>query len=168
MGVSSCSVFHVRNETNPCCSYVRQTANYESHSPVKDVSAVQLRCHQLTGPPYSTGTLKVEAGETIGFQVSPNIQHPGPVAFYMAKVPEGQTAKTFQGEGDVWFKIFHDQPSFGASQLAWPSEGVAELSVQIPRCIVAGDYLLRVEHIGLHGAYDLGAAQVSHPAILNG
>ena len=141
-------------------SYVRQTSNYESQSPVMNASAAQVRCDELGNSPYSTGIRQVIAGETVGFRVSPNIQHPGPVAFYMAKAPKAHTAKTFDGDGDVWFKIAQEQPSFGPSQLTWPSEGRTELSVRIPQCIVAGEYLLRVEHLGLHGAYNIGGAQV--------
>ncbi|KAK8036803.1 endo-beta-1-4-glucanase D [Apiospora phragmitis] len=134
-------------------SYVRQTSNYESQSPVMNASAAQ------GSSPYSAGIRQVIAGETVGFRVRPSIQHPGPVAFYMAKAPEAHTAKTFDGDGDVWFKIAQEQPGFGPSQLTWPSEGRTELSVRIPRCIVAGEYLLRVEHLGLHGAYNIGGAQ---------
>ncbi|KAK7928565.1 fungal cellulose binding domain-containing protein [Apiospora marii] len=140
-------------------AYVRQTSNYESQSPVMNASAAQVRCDELGSPPYSTGIRQVIAGETVGFRVSPSIQHPGPVAFYMAKAPKAHTAKTFDGDGDVWFKIAQEQPGFGPSQLTWPSEGRTELSVRIPQCIVAGEYLLRVEHLGLHGAYNIGGAQ---------
>ena len=42
------------------------------------------------------------------------------MSFYLAKVPAGQSAKTFTGDGNVWFKIWHEQPTFG-SQLTWPS-----------------------------------------------
>ena len=56
------------------------------------------------------------------FQANPNIYHPGPLAFYMAKVPAGQAAADFEGDGDVWFKIQEDQPNFG-SALTWPSNG---------------------------------------------
>ncbi|KAK7928549.1 hypothetical protein PG985_005547 [Apiospora marii] len=140
-------------------AYVRQTSNYESQSPVMNASPAQVRCDELGSSPYSTGIRQVIPGETVGFRVSPSIQHPGPVAFYMAKAPKAHTAKTFDGDGDVWFKIAQEQPSFGPSQLTWPSEGRAELSVRIPQCIVAGEYLLRVEHLGLHGAYNIGGAQ---------
>jgi hypothetical protein len=34
------------------------------------------------------------------------------------------------------------------------------VSVQIPRCIANGDYLLRVEHIALHSASSVGGAQL--------
>lgn len=37
--------------------------------------------------------------------------------------------------------------------------GKSSFSVNIPSCIPAGDYLLRAEHIGLHGASSPGGAQ---------
>src|SRR5687767_7725584 len=37
--------------------------------------------------------------------------------------------------------------------------GKSSFSVTIPRCIPAGEYLLRAEHIGLHGASSPGGAQ---------
>lgn len=46
-------------------------------------------------------TMPVKAGDTVGFRVDVNVTHPGPLQFYMAKVPGGETAKTFAGDGDV-------------------------------------------------------------------
>lgn len=39
------------------------------------------------------------------------------------------------------------------------STGKGTVSVTIPKCIPNGDYLLRVEHIALHGASALNGAQ---------
>lgn len=41
----------------------------------------------------------------------------------MAKVPAGQTAATWDGAGDVWFKIYAVGPKFGTS-LTWPAQGM--------------------------------------------
>jgi len=38
--------------------------------------------------------------------------------------------------------------------------GKTVLDVKIPKCIPSGDYLLRVEHIGLHSASAVGGAQL--------
>jgi len=38
--------------------------------------------------------------------------------------------------------------------------GKSQVSVQIPSCVADGEYLLRVEHIGLHSAASLGGAQI--------
>jgi len=54
----------------------------------------------------SASTLDVAAGSTVGFTAAASISHPGPLQVYLAKVPEGKTAATWDGSGDVWFKIF--------------------------------------------------------------
>ena len=103
--------------------------------------------------------MSVKAGDTVGFRVDGNVTHPGPLQFYMAKAPEGETAKTFQGDGDVWFKIFNDDPNFTESWPWWPNEGSHQVFVTIPSCIAEGEYLLRVEHIALHNSKEVGGAQ---------
>lgn len=81
-----------------------------------------MRCFQSREEP-SKATFTVAAGSQITYNALPNVYHPGPMAFYLAKVPEGQTIDTFDGAGDVWFKIYHEQPNFGG-QLTWPSNGM--------------------------------------------
>ncbi|KAK4109844.1 lytic polysaccharide monooxygenase [Canariomyces notabilis] len=139
---------------------VRLTTNRYSHGPVTDVNSQEMTCYQ-TGTSGAPKILSVQAGSNVTFRVDPSIQHPGPLQFYMAKVPSGQTAATFDGKGAVWFKIYQDGPSgLGTSSITWPSSGKATVSVQIPRCIANGDYLLRVEHIALHSASSVGGAQL--------
>jgi hypothetical protein len=43
----------------------------------------------------------VNAGTDITFDVDDHIFHPGPLMAYMAKVPEGKTAKNWDGSGQV-------------------------------------------------------------------
>jgi hypothetical protein len=128
---------------------------------VQDVTSPQLRCYQLAAGSENASTTAVNAGDTIGFRVDPSVQHPGPLQFYMAKAPSGATAETFNGDGNVWFKIYQDGPTFG-STITWPSSGLTSVSVKIPTCLADGYYLLRVEHIALHSASSVGGAQVSH------
>ncbi|KAI0019444.1 glycoside hydrolase family 61 protein [Xylariomycetidae sp. FL0641] len=140
-------------------TYVRQTTNYQSHGPVQDVTSDQIRCYQLAEGSEGAAVMDVQAGDTVGFRVDPSIQHPGPLAFYLAKAPAGTTADAFDGAGDVWFKIYEEHPTFTATEMAWASDGLAEVSVTIPACVAEGDYLLRVEHIALHSASEVGGAQ---------
>ncbi|KAI1765253.1 glycoside hydrolase family 61 protein [Hypoxylon sp. FL1150] len=140
-------------------SYVRKTTNFNSHSPVTDVQDTQIRCYELVPGSNGATTMAVKAGDKVGFRVDGGIQHPGPLAFYMAKAPDGQTAETFTGEGDVWFKIYQDGPTFNKDNITWPSSGLKEVSVEIPTCLAEGYYLLRVEHIALHSAGTVGGAQ---------
>ncbi|KAF3140321.1 hypothetical protein TWF703_003194 [Orbilia oligospora] len=69
-----------------------------------------------------------------------------------------QTAADFDGEGTVWFKVHEDQPANTSIGIWWP-EDITEVYVKVPRCLPDGEYLLRVEHIALHNAYQTGGAQ---------
>jgi len=123
------------------------------------VSSTALRCYQLASGNEGATTLPIEAGSTFTFKLDTNIGHPGPLAFYMAKAPSGTSASNFDGSGNVWFKIWQEQPTFTSTAMVWASQGKTEVSVKIPTCIPDGDYLLRVEHLALHSASSEGGAQ---------
>ncbi|TVY83450.1 putative endo-beta-1,4-glucanase D [Lachnellula suecica] len=138
--------------------YVRQWTGYYSNGPVTDVSSLSIRCN-VDGATKSASTLDVAAGSTVGFTAVSSITHPGTLQAYMAKVPAGQTAATWDGSGNVWFKIFGQGPTLGGSSLVWPSEGATQVSFKIPASLPSGQYLFRVEHIALHSASASGGAQ---------
>jgi len=81
--------------------------------------------------------------------------------FYLAKVPAGQTAATWDGAGNVWFKIFQEEAIVTSSSISWASMNKAQYPVTLPKALPAGEYLLRAEHIALHSAGSAGGAQVS-------
>lgn len=141
-------------------TFVRETTNKYSHGPVENVNDAQIRCYEATPGSNGAGTKNVNAGDTVGFRVDPGIQHPGPLQFYMAKAPSGQTAETFNGDGAVWFKIYEETPTVTETGLVWSSADLTNVSVKIPSCLAPGYYLLRVEHIALHSAGNSGGAQV--------
>lgn len=87
-----------------------------------------MACFQSSFEPAGA-TASVAAGSSVSYTANPNVYHPGPMHFYMAKVPEGSSIDTFDGSGDVWFKIYQEQPNFGG-QLTWPSNGA--LSSPLP------------------------------------
>ena len=101
--------------------YVRKADNWQNNGFVGNVNSEQIRCFQSVhaGAP---GTLNVTAGSTVTYGASPNVYHPGPMAFYLARVPDAQSVSAWKGDGPVWFKIYHEQPNFGG-QLTWPSNG---------------------------------------------
>lgn len=101
--------------------YVRKADNWQNNGFVGNVNSEQIRCFQSVhaGAP---GTLNVTAGSMVTYGASPNVYHPGPMAFYLARVPDGQSVSAWKGDGPVWFKIYHEQPNFGG-QLTWPSNG---------------------------------------------
>jgi len=102
--------------------YVRRADNFQSNGFVADVNSQQIRCFQNIHSP-AQATLNVTAGSTVTYYSNQAIFHPGPMSFYMARVPDGQDINSWKGEGAVWFKIYHEQPTFGSS-LKWSSEGM--------------------------------------------
>ncbi|KAL1846098.1 hypothetical protein VTK73DRAFT_354 [Phialemonium thermophilum] len=137
---------------------VRKTKHWQDNGFVGDVTSEDIRCDELS-PTTTATTVNVTAGSVVGFSVNPNIYHPGPVQFYMARVPDGESAATWAGKGAVWFKIYEEQPRFGGQQLTWPSNDETRATVTIPKCLRDGEYLFRVEHIALHVAQSKGGAQ---------
>lgn len=109
------------------------TSNFQSLQPVVDLTSNDLRCYQMSpGGGGSTSTSKVTAGSTITWSSNKPIFHPGPMSAYMAQVPAGQTAATWDGSGAVWFKVFQDYPTFSESGVTWPSQSALSLSLCIP------------------------------------
>ncbi|KAI1808500.1 glycoside hydrolase family 61 protein [Daldinia bambusicola] len=164
-------------------SSVRQTANFQSNSPVTDVNSEAIRCYQRAagGAPQTT---QVNAGGQITWVANPSIYHPGgtllfhthiilmrkdggssgilgrrALSAYMAKVPSGKTAANWDGSGKVWFKVFQDMPTASGGQYNFPSNGKSQVSFTIPQCLAEGDYLFRIEHVALHSASSPGGAQ---------
>ncbi|CZR67518.1 related to cellulose binding protein CEL1 [Phialocephala subalpina] len=141
-------------------SAVRQWTGFQSNGPVTDVSSLSIRCNVGASTKSAPQTVSVAAGSTVGFTAKADISHPGPMLFYMAKVPAGQTAATWDGSGEVWFKIYQDGPNFGPKRaLTWPSQGATSQSVKLPASLPSGEYLIRAEHIALHSASSSGGAQ---------
>lgn len=84
-----------------------------------------MTCYEESPGRGAPNTISVTAGGTFTFDVDTSIGHPGPLQFYLAKVPAGKTAATFDGKGAVWFKIYQDGPSgLGTSTIKWPSDGM--------------------------------------------
>jgi hypothetical protein len=45
----------------------------------------------------------------------------------MAKVPDGMKVEEFEGRGNVWFKVFSDEPAIVDERLRWPNFGIFNL-----------------------------------------
>lgn len=101
---------------------VRRWTGSNSNGPVTDVSSLSIRCN-VDASTVSVKTLPVAAGSVLGFSAKASISHPGLMQFYMAKVPTGKTADAWDGSGSVWFKVFNDMPTIGAS-MTWPTQGM--------------------------------------------
>ncbi|OAL01297.1 hypothetical protein IQ06DRAFT_139636 [Phaeosphaeriaceae sp. SRC1lsM3a] len=115
-----------------------------NNSPVTVLTDNALRCNVNGASGSSTGTVSVAAGSSVSFTADQAVYHQGPVAFYMSKVSSAASA---DGSGD-WFKIKEIGPDFSSGQAKWDMS--LTYSVNIPSQISAGDYLLRIEQLGIH------------------
>ena len=113
--------------------YVRTTTNFQSNGPVTDVNSDQIRCYERNPGTGASGTYTVAAGSSIAYNAKASISHPGPMAFYIAKVPAGQTAASWDGKGQVWSKIYQDMPKLGGS-MTWPTQSTPLAQLTSPKC----------------------------------
>ncbi|KAF9568718.1 glycoside hydrolase family 61 protein A [Agrocybe pediades] len=136
---------------------VRKTNNFNSQAPVTDVTSQDFRCYtSQTNAKASTAT--VTAGSTIGFQADQAIYHPGVINVYMAKAPNGD-ASSFDGSGQVWFKVYQMTATANGQTITFPSSSMTSVNFQIPKNLPSGQYLVRIEQIALHAASTFGGAQ---------
>lgn len=139
--------------------------------PVTDVNDPNMVCGQ---PGTHSGTvINVKAGDKIGafwghviggaqYPNDPAIyidpSHKGPIMYYMAKV---DNAATSSEQGLKWFKISQD--GFDTNRVKWAVDDMIANGgwsyTSVPTCIEPGQYLLRVELLALHSAYNLYGAQ---------
>lgn len=101
---------------------VRKADNFQSNGFVENINSAQIRCFQ-NNQAGASKTESVAAGSSVTYYANQGVFHPGPMAFYMARAPDGVDIKNWSGEGAVWFKVYHEQPNFG-QQLTWPSNGM--------------------------------------------
>jgi len=104
-------------------TYVRKTANANGNDPITSVGGENFRCNARPG---NGPTANIATGDKVGFTTSQQMNHPGPVQFYLAKVPSGQTAATWDGSGKVWFKVYNSLPTVTKDkQLTWPEQSMS-------------------------------------------
>ncbi|KAF2640208.1 hypothetical protein P280DRAFT_428039, partial [Massarina eburnea CBS 473.64] len=124
--------------------YQNVRTNTNNNSPVTSLSSNDLRCNVGAGTGGSTSTVSVAAGSSVSFTADQAVYHQGPVSFYMTKVSDAAAA---DGSTD-WFKIKEIGPTFSGGQAKWDMS--LTYSANIPSCIAPGDYLLRIEQLGIH------------------
>jgi hypothetical protein len=157
--------------------FVRQNTRSTSYMPTKwkntfdnlTPDSTDFRCNLGATNKGSKATAKVKAGDSLAMTlgVGATMQHPGPAQVYMSKAPT--TAGAYDGSGD-WFKIHQEticKQGADIKKEAWCTWDKDRISFKVPQGIPDGDYLIRTEHIGLHGAHDgqaefyYGCAQVT-------
>ncbi|KAL2800561.1 glycosyl hydrolase family 61-domain-containing protein [Aspergillus keveii] len=142
---------YVREDTQ---GYMPYKGNYDS---------TDLRCNVGSqGFARDTGVYKVKAGDEIGFGTDFNalIQHPGPLLVYLSRAPDGSDVRDYDGSGD-WFKIHEVGPkSFRSEGIQWGVTDLGNFTFPLPRETPVGQYLVRIEHIALHGAGEYAGAEL--------
>ncbi|KAF3930327.1 Endoglucanase-4 [Dactylella cylindrospora] len=133
--------------------YIRRMTN--SNSPITDQLSNDIRCNQGTfAAAQSTKIHDVIAGvDTVGFTIRDVLGHPGPLFAYLSKSTTADV-RDYDGSGD-WFKIYElgvDKFATYTSSMTWKSDGFKEYNFKLPLAIPNGQYLLRAEHIAIHGA----------------
>ncbi|KAL6853040.1 hypothetical protein ACO1O0_007591 [Amphichorda felina] len=155
----------VNGEVTQPYEYVRQTTN--SNSPVTDVTSADIVCNAGGNDAEiraKTLTHAVAPGDEVGFDINSELGHPGPLYVYLSKAPDGVSASDYTGDGD-WFKVYALTTSAidadtGLSWATFPGTGGAQnFTFTLPEDLAPGEYLMRGEHIALHGAGEVGGAQ---------
>ncbi|KAJ5985352.1 hypothetical protein N7499_008369 [Penicillium canescens] len=154
----------VNGETSSDWQYIRQTTRSKNYMPTKFSSTFDnltptdsdFRCNlgSFTNA-AKTEVAEVAAGDSIAMKLfyDGTIAHPGPGQVYMSKAPSGNVQQ-YEGDGE-WFKIWEKtlcNKSGDLTKDAWCTYGMSQFEFEIPRNTPAGEYLVRAEHVGLHGA----------------
>jgi hypothetical protein len=74
-----------------------------TYDPLMDATSDDMRCNIVNGRAKETVT--IPAGTSVALGLDNVIYHPGPATLYLGKVPEGETAATWDGSGVNWFKV---------------------------------------------------------------
>jgi hypothetical protein len=156
----------VNGEVSEPYQYVRKTTN--NNSPITDVTSKDIVCNAGgldKDIRAATKTMKVSPGDEVGFTVATEMGHPGPLSVYLSKAPDGTEASDYLGDGD-WFKVYEmTWKKIGAEGVEWAnymngqSGGIQNFTFTLPKDTPKGTYLMRAEHVGLHGAGEKNGAQ---------
>jgi len=128
---------------------------------VTDVTLTDVRCYDSLEP-GTASTVSVAAGSTVGFTVvgnPSNLYHDGVVNVYMAKAPTGTDVASWDGSGNVWFKVFQIPAIADGITITFPATNLTQVTFPIPAQLPSGQYLIRIEHIALHVATTFAGAQ---------
>lgn len=141
------------------------------NNPVQDVSSADITCGKVALTDATVITVPAGAefgaywGHVIGGEQFPGdpdnpiaASHHGPITAWLAAVDDAASASL---SGLEWYKIGEDNLDVATS--TWGVDNMIANDgwsyFTMPSCITPGQYLLRVEIIALHSAYDVGQAQ---------
>jgi hypothetical protein len=96
------------------------TKNVDSKQGLSSPTVADIRCYQSKN---AAEVMEVPAGATVHYISTQQINHPGPTQYYLAKVPAGSSATTWDGSGVVWFKFHTTTPIIDKNQqMTWPNQ----------------------------------------------
>jgi hypothetical protein len=147
---------HVNGVVSGSWQYIRQ--HTQMITPLKQFISPgsDFRCNTGSFDSASkTQVASVAPGSRIAFQTwyGAHILHPGPWTVHMSKAPGD--VRQYRGDGD-WFKVheeiicYNNNNSLDDSD--WCSYDKEVFWFTIPQGTPPGEYLVRMEHIALHGA----------------
>ncbi|PIB03000.1 hypothetical protein CB0940_11641 [Cercospora beticola] len=143
--------------------YIRQHTKGYMPTKIPDILDNDFRCQPGSFENAAkTDVYEVKPGDRVQFKQAfggTGMKHPGATQVYFSKAPNNDV-KSYQGDGD-WVKadmsLLCSSPENGAIlDEAWCSWAQNGPKFTIPDTLEAGEYLVRAEHIALHGAHDNG------------
>ncbi|VBB71335.1 Putative Glycoside Hydrolase Family 61 [Podospora comata] len=136
--------------------YVRENSNFIMPTKQFLQPSDDFRCNSGSfANAGRTKVHKVNPGDSIGFRLwnGGKILHPGPTTIHMSRAPGD--VRQYRGDGD-WFKVQETlicrAPGRYLADTDWCSWDQPDQTFTLPRDTPPGQYLVRVEHIALHGA----------------
>ncbi|KAK2762658.1 hypothetical protein FQN54_000832 [Arachnomyces sp. PD_36] len=116
-----------------------------------------FRCNQGASSGANTEVFTVHPGDTIALKQAfggTGMEHPGPGQVYMSLAPG--SVQEYDGSGE-WFKVYQElvcsnSGPEGFQTTNWCSWSEDRIEFTLPT-IPDGEYLVRAEHIPLHGAH---------------
>lgn len=149
------SILQINGQDSRDWQYIRENSNFIN--PLKPFlnPTNDLRCNEGSfANAGRTDVAVVAPGTRLGFKLwnHGTIIHPGPSTIHMSRAPGD--VKQYQGDGD-WFKVYEDiicGPMNPLHDSDWCSWNKPNVEFTIPQDTPPGQYLVRVEHIAIHGA----------------
>jgi hypothetical protein len=124
------------------------------NSPVTDLSSTDLRCNKGALDGSSTSVRSMKAGEKFTFTLDTAVYHQGPTSVFLSKAPS--SVQSYSGDGK-WAKIADIGPTFNGGSASW--QLAQTYSFNLPTCIPDGEYLLRIQQLGIHNPWPAGIPQ---------
>ncbi|KAL2109391.1 hypothetical protein VUR80DRAFT_2523 [Thermomyces stellatus] len=132
---------------------IREHTNY--NSPVTDLSSSDLICNKDATSGAGTEVIPAKVGDEVVFTLDTAVYHQGPISIFMSKAPG--SVQEYDGS-DGWRKLKDWGPEIaGQGQTSWPME--QSYSFTLPDCLPDGEYLLRIQSLGIHNPYPAGIPQ---------